>query len=365
MRERPPAAGAAVTSRRSADGAAPLRALRASPSLPDDAVVAHRLRGGALSAEDARWARAWLVCSQAHLMADPRYGDTPTPELPFEAMAVPAPKGVSDGTRRQGVLDALLGAGVLRPALGPGSAAERGTTMPFARRPRGLAAVGTVPAPPASPAPGWVTWAPEVCVAHAVAVALDWPHLVAACAREPAALLVARTLAEFLVPLNAWAMVPRRDLVDRTGYQQKQVRVALRRLAASKLVEIDGESGRVGRYRFTSEALGPRWDTVPIPQTLPLATQATAAADPGPERARPSAADEIARAHGVDGPMSRRVAATDEARATSSHADGGLDVVVGGVTVRIAPGAALDIESGLRARIAAGPDGRPQLTIGP
>lgn len=92
-----------------------------------------------------------------------------------------------------------------------------------------------------------------------MALALDWPAALASCDREPATLLVVRALAEHLVPPDALAAVPRRDLVARTGYQQKQVRVALRRLAAAAAIETEGDVGETARYRFTRRALGRAW----------------------------------------------------------------------------------------------------------
>lgn len=196
--------------------------------------------------------------------------------------------------------------------------------------------------------PDRVTWSDTVCKQHQAAVALDWPRLVSGCGLEPASLLVVRTLAEYLLPLDAWAMVPRRDLVERTGYQQKQVRVALRRLAAAGLLEAEGESGRVARYRFTPAALGRRWDDEmpgggPPPITDPSFPTT------------PAVVSEAARAS-VAG------ASTPPTHVYTAASDG-LDVFVGGVTVRVAPGATLDVGMGAQARVEVGPDGRLRLTL--
>jgi len=51
-----------------------LRALRREPALVDDRAAADRLAPTGLTPEAVRWARAWLVCWQAALAADPRAG---------------------------------------------------------------------------------------------------------------------------------------------------------------------------------------------------------------------------------------------------------------------------------------------------
>ena len=342
---RPPfAAGTA----RPAGDANGLRALREQPALADDQAVARRLSASALSPDDSRWARAWLVCSQATLMADPRYGIDPTADLVFDPRQVPAPKGMADVARRVAVLDTLLTAGVLRPVpeVDAGVVARLGHA-PHGHPPRGRPHLSAVPAAPV-PLSGRVSWTPAVCMVHSAAVTLDWPHVVSACGREPAALLVARTLAEFLLPLDAWSMVPRRDLVERTGYQQKQVRVALRRLAVAGLLEAEGESGRVARYRFAAPALRQRWSADPT-ATAPSRPAVSAAAAAGP---------------GAVGHTSPPGApAPDATRPAANAAEGGIEMLVGGVTVRVASGASLDIAAGARARVEVGPDGRLRLSV--
>lgn len=315
-----------------------LRALREQPVFVDDQAVGRLLGAAALGADDARWARAWLVCSHAALVGSPRYGIEPASGLSFDPHAVPAPKGIGSAARRDAVLCTLISAGVLRPAVG---SPESGV-LRLRVEPRGATA-----GEHATTLPERVAWSDAVCTRHPAAVALDWPGLVSACGREPAPLLMARTLAEFLLPLDAWAVVPRRDLVERTGYQQKQVRVALRRLAAAGLVEAEGESGRVARYRFTAAALGRRWG-----HDVPREALA-AAAIPAPPVA--AVISEAARAP---------VAGIDLPPVPVHHATGaGLDVVVGGVTVRVASGATLDVGAGAQARVEVGPDGRLRLTL--
>lgn len=323
-----------------------LRALREQPALVDDAAVAHLLGPDVLPADDARWARAWLVCSQAALMGNPRHGLEPTSGLTFDPRAVSAPKGIGTTSRRDEVLGVLLSVGVLRSALPPH---EEGVVR-LRVQPTGSAASRQ-----GVELPEQVAWSDTICKQHPAAVALDWLGLTSACGREPAALLVVRTLAEFLLPLDTWAMVPRRDLVDRTGYQQKQVRMALRRLVGVGLLEAEGESGRVARYRFTPIALGQRWQREApsdSPPTVPPAS--SGAGSPGTLEASPSPRSwPVGASRGVDSGQGR-------APATPSS---GLELIVGGVTVRVASGATLDVDAGAQARVEVAADGRVRLTI--
>ena len=187
-------------------------------------------------------------------------------------------------------------------------------------------------------------WAGEVCALHSAALTLDWPAIVALCGREPASLLVARTLAEYVVPAHDWTVVPRRDLVERTGYMQKQVRVALRRLEAAGLVESEGATGRTARYRFAARALASRWNESVDPPHAP-----------GPALVAPS----FPAAHGTVVRPTPTVATTQTERGEAQ----GVELEIGGVTVRMAPGTSLDVGAGARAQVAVGADGRLSLKI--
>lgn len=301
-----------------------LRAIRREPLLVDDRLLVTRLTVAApgqlgavmvsrhagksadrrLSPDLVRWARAWLVCWHAALVADPRYGrDEPwTIALPFDT--VTWPHGLSDQKRRAGVLAALDRAGVLSY---DGDAAQATS----ARLDK------------------------ECFIEHRAALALDWPAAVAACDREPATLLVLRALAEHVVPPDALAAVPRRDLVARTGYQQKQVRVALRRLAAASIIDTEGDVGETARYRFTARAIGREWGVAgQFPET------------PAPAGARTASVAAV----NTPAPMLD---------------PGGIRVVVGGVTVTLQAGADFSVGKGFSAAIELGGDGQPELRITP
>ena len=293
----------------------PLRALRHEPLFIDDQLVAERLRAqGTLPPETARWARAWLVCWHAALVADARFGlDDPWAiALPLDGVV--APRGAGGADRLRVVRDALVASGVLVAAGGDGRQAR------------------------------WHI-APAVFTEHAAAVALDWPGAVTACGAEPAALLVLRALADLVVPLDAPAAVPRRDLVERTGYQQKQVRVAVRRLAAADLVAADGDVGTTARYRFTPRALGRVWSE-PAPRPAPVAVPLAA------PHAAPNAL-----------PPTSPSPESPNATASTNAAGDGVQLVVGGATLTIAAGAVFEIAAGIAARLELGPDGRPRLVI--
>jgi hypothetical protein len=290
----------------------PLRALRHEPLFIDDQFVADRLRvDGSLPAETARWARAWLVCWHAALVADARFGlDDPWAiALPLDGVV--APRGAGGAERLRVVRDALVASGVLVAAGGDGRSAR------------------------------WQV-AQAVFTEHAAAVTLDWPGAVTACGAEPAALLVLRALADLVVPLDAPAAVPRRDLVERTGYQQKQVRVAVRRLVAADLIAADGDVGTTARYRFTPRALGRVWS-----EPAPRDTAPRLAPNAAPNAAPNLTPDET----------------PDAAPPVRSPVGDGVQLVIGGATLTIAAGAAFEIAAGVAARLELGPDGRPRLVI--
>lgn len=282
----------------------PLRALRREPLIVDDLVVAERIRG-ALEPELARWARAWLVCWHSALVADDRFGRDEPWSIGLPLDAITSPRGAGGPERRNAVCDALVARGVLS-----------------VEGERGRRAVWRI--------------AREAFGEQAAAIALDWSAIVAGSGAEPASLLVARALADVVVPLDAATAVPRRDLVERTGYQQKQVRVAVRRLAAAGLIDAEGEAGTTARYRFTARAMGREWRELAPREPAIVAAPTPASPEP-----------------------------SSPATPAPRPAADGLQLVVGGATLTIASGAAFEIGAGLAARLELGPDGRPRLVIAP
>jgi hypothetical protein len=286
-----------------------LRAIRQEPMLVDDRLVAERLEAR-MSAETARWTRAWLVCWHAALLADDRFGRDEPWELPVLLDAVTVPKGGGDAARQREALEALSEVGVVATYdAGDGGASRRGTRT--------------------------ATLARDAFTSHAAALAVDWPTVVARSGAEPAALLVMRALAELIVPLDGWSAVPRRDLMLRTGYQHKQVRVALRRLVAADLLLAEGDVGTTARYRLTPRALGRAWSAEPAAAQVPTPVAAPVAT-PAP-------------------PLS--------AAAARQAAGQGVQLVIGGASVTIAPGASFEIGAGVAARVEIGPDGALRMVI--
>jgi hypothetical protein len=298
-----------------------LRALRREPALIDDRLVAERLaERPELSPEAARWARAWLVCWQAALVADDRYGLDEPWEIPLALRRVVVPRGGGDAARRERVLEALASAGLVTvfPAPSVGHSAAR-TGARTAR-------VGR-----------------DAFVDHPAAMGVDWPGVVAVCA-EPAPLLVLRALAELALPGDAlgdaFTSVPRRDLMAATGYQHKQVRLAIRRLVALGLLDVEGDTGTTARYRLSPRAVGQPWRAAPV---RPAAGPAAVAAPPA---------------------SSGSAAPTETPPAGAAATDReGLEVTLGGVAITVAPGGGFEIGPGMVGRVERGPDGRPRLVV--
>lgn len=289
-----------------------LRAIRREPMLVDDRLVAERLHDE-VSADVARWTRAWLVCWFAALVGDERFGRADPWEIPVRLDAVAVPKGGGDAARQRVALQALVDAGLVA------TQEER-----HGRRTLTVA-----------------TLARELFTEHPAALAVDWPTVVARCGAEPAALLVMRALAELVVPLDGWSAVPRRDLMVRTGYQQKQVRVALRRLVAADLVVAEGDVGTTARYRITARALGRPW-----PAEEPASAERASARAPerAPERTP------------IPAPVSAPAPAPGAA---------GVQLVIGGASVTIAAGATFELGAGLSARLEIGSDGAVRMVVEP
>lgn len=282
-----------------------LRAIRREPALIDDRLAADRLAERAeLSAEGARWARAWLVCWQAALVADDRYGLDEPWEIPLALRRIAVPRGGGDAARREQVLAAMAAAGLVTVSPGSGTGRSAARTVRVGR---------------------------GAFVDHPAAMGVDWPGVVALCA-EPAPLLVLRALAELAMPGDtlgeAFTSVPRRELTAATGYQQKQVRLAIRRLAALGLLDVEGDTGTTARYRLAPRAVGQPWRAAPAP---------------APSRPAPAPAAPPSSAREEDGD--------------------GLEVTLGGVAITVAPGGGFEIGPGMVGRVERGPDGRPRLVV--
>jgi len=319
-----------MTSRASGeDGRPALRALRQQPLMVDVRAAHARLRTEDSGAESVladgspripdveRWASAWLVCAQAALSMDPRYLRDDPWTIPLRLSAMYLPRRGDDRDRLAQAIEGLAAAGIVSVTGDEGS----GRTV-FVDR--------------------------HFFMPHPAGIALDWKESLAVCGNEPATLLVLHALAEVIVPLDAWTAVPRRDLMDATGYQQKQVRVALRRLERAGLLDAEGDPGVTARYRFSGRALGRHWEMSDSAST-PSAVAATVKAEL-PVRVE------------VRGPSLDTATSTSAEGAAAGSA--GLRVTVGGVTITLAPGAQFAIGAGVEARLEMGADGKPVLLVG-
>lgn len=316
-----------------------LRALRREPLLVEDTLAAARLAqsasrpglgtGPAADAADRlRWSRAWLVCAQAALVADERYGREDPWSVDLALANITSPRGGGDHHRQRQLLGELQAAGVLRVDGG---------------------------APFESPSVR-ISLARDMFTEHRAAVAIDWPLLVERSGAEPAQLLVARALADLVAPLDAFTAVPRRDLVARTGYQLKQVRTALRRLISSGLVEAEGDAGITARYRFSALALGRGWDQPTVDSTSVghWGVASTVAPVPMGDGAAPRVRDATQR------PSVARTTSAAPVRAMD-----GVEVAIGGATITIASGGSFQVGAGLTARAELEENGRVRLVIEP
>jgi hypothetical protein len=100
-------------------------------------------------------------------------------------------------------------------------------------------------------------------------------------------------------------------------------------------VSAEGDVGTTARYRLTARALGRDWTGT--------------AAEPAPARVRAPAPVEPARAPVAAAP-------TD---------DRGMQLVIGGASVTLAPGARFEIGEGVSARLEIGPDGELRMVVRP
>lgn len=316
------------------EGRPALRALRQQPLMVDVRAAGARLRtegapnpdmrdGAAWIPHVDRWSRAWLVCAQATLATDPRYMREEPWTIPLVTSSMYMPRGGDDSDRVSQAVARLEASGII--------------SVSRSDSPDRIALIDR-----------------QFFMPHPAGIALDWKECLAACGNEPATLLVLHALAEVIVPLDAWTAVPRRDLMEATGYQQKQVRVALRRLEAAGVLEAEGDAGVTARYRFSGRALGRTWET----------------SAPGPVSSAPglvpSAMVDDVR---VPAPMPRGIPELSPDTDTSTlaanlGANSGLRVTVGGVTITLAPGAEFAIGAGVQARLEMGADGNPVLSVG-
>jgi hypothetical protein len=282
-----------------------LRALRLDPVLVDDLALDARLAAAGSSADAAadpetvRWARAWLVVWQGVLHAAGVIGTIPPSAATTRLADVPGLKGDPAGVRRSQAIALLERLALLTPV--DGGAAARLDDALF--------------------------------TPHRAGLEVDWGAAARACRHEPAPLLVLRALVEVVVPPDAPTPVSLRELAGRTGYAEKQVRVALRRLADAGVVAATETAGQATRYRLTSATLG----------------RPVAAAAPAPPVAPPLS---------MVGPPASAPAPTPAAAASASPAPApAVRLTLNGVTLGIAAGLAADVTLDA--------DGLPHVTLRP
>jgi hypothetical protein len=282
-----------------------LRALRLDPVLVDDLALDARLAAPAAGATGARadvdpeivrWARAWLVVWQGVLHAAGVIGAVPPSSVATRLADVPNLKGDPAGVRRAQAIALLEQLALLHRVDG---ASARLDDALFTR--------------------------------HRAGLEVDWAAATDACRYEPAALLVLRALVEVVIPPDAPTPVSLRELAGRTGYAEKQVRVALRRLAESGVVAATETAGQATRYRLTPATLG---------RVEPALTPAAAPTPPpAPRRIAPA-------------PASAPAPVPPPAAAASAPA---LRLTLNGVTLGIAAGLAADVTLDA--------DGLPHVTV--
>lgn len=212
--------------------AAPLRALRHVPVVVDDVGLVPRLATAAASApavdgltldvgELVRWTRAWMVACQGVLHERGVIGTLPPWTVPLPVADLPTLKGDPEHRRRDAALALLDRAGAVTRAV-DGRA---------------------------------VTLAESAFVEHRAGLEVEWAAVSRAARFEPAALLVARALADLVVPPAEPAPVTLGELAQRTGYAPKQVRVALRRLTDAGVLRTSESAGMATQYCFGTVAV--------------------------------------------------------------------------------------------------------------
>jgi hypothetical protein len=287
--------------------AAPLRALRFAPVLVDDVGPVQQLATAAAllapaelpldAAELVRWTRAWLVAFQGVLHDAGAIGGAQPWTVPVSRDELPALKGDPEGRRRAAAVALLERTGLLR----------------------------------SDPASRSVALDARAFVPHRAGLEVAWGAVGRAVRWEPAPLLVARALADLVVPAEQPAPVTLRELMERTGYAAKQVRAALRRLADERVIVADEAPGAPSEYHFG-------------PVALPRAAEATEPAAPSPTPLALAAAEP--RAVSPEPPLRP---ATDRRVA--------LRMTLNGVTVSLG--------AGLSPHVELGPDGIPHLSFDP
>ncbi|AHG93609.1 hypothetical protein J421_6074 (plasmid) [Gemmatirosa kalamazoonensis] len=276
-----------------------LRALRHEPVLVDDLGAAERLAAIAGDvqiadlpldpAELVRWTRAWLVALQAALHDRGAIGVARPWTVSIPRAELPGLKGDPERRRQDAALSLLERAALLA------CDADRAT----------------------------ITLLERAFVPHRAGLEIAWGALGRAVRWEPAPLLVARALAELVVPPDQPAPVTLRELVERTGYAAKQVRSALRRLTDADVLTVRETAGMPSEYCFGTVA-------IPVPE-LPATAGPTIV---GPPVSSPPPSPSPAPAG------DRRVA---------------LRMTLNGVTVTLGAGLAPHVELG--------PDGVPHLSF--
>jgi DNA-binding transcriptional ArsR family regulator len=271
--------------------------------LPRLLAAAHDVTGaaGAGAAEElVRWTRAWLVAWQGVLHAAGVIGSEAPWTVPVRLGDVPTLKADPERRRRDAAL-ALL---------------ERATLLERVAHPDGEQG----------------TLGEALFVTHRAGLEVDWGAACRACRHEPAALLVLRALSELVSPLDTLTPVSLRELAARTGYGEKQVRVALRRLTDDGVIEAAEAAGQPARYRLSELARGRGGRPAPLPAPAPVHTQ------PGPAEPTPAPGSP----------------ASPPAPAAVASA---VRLTLNGVTVSLG--------AGVTAHVAYDADGVPHLTIPP
>jgi len=244
-----------------------------------------------------RWTRAWLVAFQGVLHDAGAIGGAQPWTVPMPRTELPTLKGDPEGRRRAAAVALLERVGLL---------VSDGAT-------------------------GMVVLDARAFVPHRAGLELAWGAVGRAVRWEPAPLLVARALADMVVPAEEPAPVTLRELMDRTGYAAKQVRAALRRLADERVIVAVEAPGAPSEYRFG-------------PVALPRAGEGTerAAASPAPLALAATEPRPVSPEPPLRPAAERRVA---------------LRMTLNGVTVSLG--------AGLSPHVELGPDGIPHLSFDP
>jgi hypothetical protein len=277
--------------------ATPLRAVRVTPVLVDDLAPTRAVGHPAPPEPEAlRWTRAWMVAWQAALHARGVIGATDAATVALPRADWPTLRGDPDRRRQAQAVHALVASGLAH-----------------------------------LDANGALRLGDRAFVAHRAGLELDWPAALRACRAEPASLLTLRAVVDGLAALDDPGPITLRELAGRTGYGEKQVRIALHRLVEAGVLATREAPGQPTRYRVTDPLLGRR-TARPSPPAAQLVTR------PGPDSAPPPAAPPAA-AH----------------PATTARPAPAFRLTLNGATVALA--------AGLTAHVELDADGVPHLHV--